>query len=265
MEYLHQFHQFMAPGPVTPIFQPGGALENYNEDLTLIAIFLCFFFVLDYGIVQRVIHPKARYFAIHAVANTLVCYFAYPDVIRVLTENPLTILSGPVGSNLPNCIGCAMHIYHVIGGFKLTAEDIFHHVTFVSVLGAMGPPFKKIGGVASCFGAFFLTGLPGGIDYVLLTLNYHGVVTRATEKRINANLNQWLRGPAMTVALIVGWLNLYHGTHGAPTWSLILTCALYFYNGQYYARQAIESYTLFDHRQRAEAAAATASVARKTL
>jgi hypothetical protein len=265
MDYLAQIYKIVAPGPVSPIFKPGGALEDFNEDLTLIAAALVFLFVLDYGVVQRVIHPKARYFALHATANSLICFFALPDVIRALTEDPLTTLRGPVNSILPNAIGCSIHIYHVIGGFKLSAEDIFHHVTFAAVLGVLGTMLKQIGGVLGCFGAFFLTGLPGGIDYVLLTLQYHDVVSRATEKRINANLNQWLRGPAMTVALTMGWFNLYNGTNGAPVWTLILTCALYFYNGQYYARQAIESYTLFDHRQRTEASAASSINPRKTL
>jgi hypothetical protein len=59
----------------------------------------------------------------------------------------------------------------------------------------------------------------------------------------------------MTVVMILGWFNLYHGTAGGPIWGLILSCTLFFYNGQYYARQAIESSALFDMRARLDAAA----------
>ena len=71
-------------------------------------------------------------------------------------------------------------------------------------------------GVANNFGCFFLSGLPGGIDYVLLVLvrylswglGFHiqgltrqqvreGLLHPAKEKYWMAMINLWLRGPPM--------------------------------------------------------------------
>jgi hypothetical protein len=42
---------------------------------------------------------------------------------------------------------------------------------------------------------FFTTGLPGGIDYVLMFANRNGYVQKETQKRVNTFLNVWIRSP----------------------------------------------------------------------
>ena len=66
----------------------------------------------------------------------------------------------------------AIHLYHCIAfSLRASAEEIFQHLAFVSILCGLAIPFKWIGGVANNFGCFFkfLSGLPGGVDYVMLT------------------------------------------------------------------------------------------------
>jgi hypothetical protein len=82
---------------------------------------------------------------------------------------------------------------------RLSVSDIVHHLVFVSVLCGLGIAFKDKGGVANNFGCFFLSGLPGGLDYVLLVLMNEGVITKLQEKRANRFLQQWLRAPSMSI------------------------------------------------------------------
>jgi hypothetical protein len=133
--------------------------------------------------------------------------------------------------------------------FNLTPADIFHHAMFVSILCGLALPFKQEGGAMNNLGCFFLSGLPGGLDYVLLCLMYHGIITRKTEKRLNALINQWLRAPSMTIYAVVGWFAWYGGYRTGP-WYITWTCILlHFYNGQYYARMAYETYTQYCVRE----------------
>ena len=74
---------------------------------------------------------------------------------------------------MANSAVSAIHLYHCVA-FPLTASDIFHHLVFVSILCGLGILFKQTGGIANNFGCFFLSGLPGGLDYILLVLKAHG-------------------------------------------------------------------------------------------
>jgi hypothetical protein len=112
-------------------------------------------------------------------------------------------------------------------------------------------------GRAPDYAAFFLSGLPGGIDYVLLVLHYHGFVSRHTEKWWFAHVNVWIRSPGPIVFGFVAYMNWFHPTLSAasqlpaPVAAGIL--ALVVYNGQLYSRQAVESYTKFIEKQRTDA------------
>jgi hypothetical protein len=49
----------------------------------------------------------------------------------------------------------------------------------------LGIVFKQTGGIANNFGCFFLSGLPGAIDYIMLVLMYEGKLDKMTEKKWN--------------------------------------------------------------------------------
>ena len=249
MEYvaaaLTWVHGIICPGPTTAPFMPGGPLEAFNEDLCQIAAALVFFFIVDFTIVKRVIVPKARYFALHTVCNALVCIATYRGVLTALTGDPLTFLTGP-GEVLGNNIVVALHLYHCLA-FKLSADDIFHHLTFVSTLGVMAISVKRTSGINIPYAIFFLSGLPGGIDYAMLTLVAHGHVTKAFQKRAYAAINLWLRGPALCLYGFFWW-TAYRVGHPIHPIVIAAAVALHVYNGQYYAQQAIESNALFAYR-----------------
>lgn len=230
------------PEPLSPHFQAGGALEGWNEDVTFIAAFTAWLWVLDVALVRPLLHPKARYFALHACGNAVATVASFPDVRKTMLD-PLNGMNGPSHTMVANSVIVAVHLYHCLA-FELRAEDIFHHAVFTSVLCGLAIPFKHVGGAANNFGCFFLSGLPGGLDYVMLVLVKQGVMDALTEKRVNATINAWCRMPSM---IIYGFVMYQAWLYGRYDEGMGLLCpfiagALHVHNGVYYGQQAIGNY-----------------------
>lgn len=51
---------------------------------------------------------------------------------------PLTILACPQPDPNPHLNEVQVHVYHMIGGFRLSAADYFHHLLFIPALGFPG-------------------------------------------------------------------------------------------------------------------------------
>lgn len=239
------------PPPLSPLFQEGGIFYGLNEDLTFTLLGMAGLFVVDNLIVKRFIKPKARYFALHALGNAVCVAAAAPDMYRGFSGDPRRTFSGPSHTMVANSVVAAIHLYHCVA-FPLRSEDIFHHVTFVSILCGMAIPFKHFGGIANNFGCFFLSGLPGGIDYAMLVAVAQGWMDKMTEKKYCAALNVWMRGPSMAIYSFLGWMTYVHYPELTHPVTLTLTILLHYYNGQYYNQQAVESYAV--HKERARVA-----------
>lgn len=251
MQILSMLYDFVAPPPISPYFQQGGALEGYNEDLVLVAAFIALLGLVDLIFVRPFIRPSGRYYALHVVANAISAIAAFPDVKRGLTEDPRTVFSGPTQTMVANSVCAAIHLYHCIA-FKLTAADIFHHVTFVIVLCGAAIPGKWTGGIANNFGCFFLSGLPGGIAYTLLCLESQGIIDKAFEKKWYTRINVWLRGPSMVVYTFLAWATWYNGNTQVPTVGLIVIVGLHIYNGLFYLEQAVATGAIFAYKAKLE-------------
>ncbi len=210
------------------------------------------------AIYKHLIHPKGRYFALHAVTNAVVAYYAFPDVVKVATEDPAIVFFGRMRTMIPTSAVVGLHLYHCLA-FQLTAADIFHHLYFAFALCLMAIPCKGIQGSSANFGAFFLSGLPSLPDYIALVLNYHGYVTRAQEKQLYTFLNLYVRAPGTVIYLIVAftcWFNPGIPRASPPSQLFyvlaFISPALHFYNGQYYCRECVESNHLYQLKQKAE-------------
>lgn len=175
------------------------------------------------------------------MANAISATAAFPDVYRLFFD-PLNAFNGPSYTMVANSAVVAIHSYHCLA-FKLPLADIFHHALFVTILCGLAIPFKQVGGCANNFGCFFLSGLPGGVDYFLLVLVREGVMSKMSEKLWNARINTWLRAPPMTIYAFVGYQTwLYNKSLALPTWAIFVVTFLHFFNGQYYLEMAVGNY-----------------------
>ena len=92
--------------------------------------------------------------------------------------------------------------------------------------------------------AFFISGMPGGIDYLLLGLTKIGVVDHMLEKRVNANLNTWLRAPGILAAAVLLYQAVLLNQHIVPMWAVALQSVLPAYNALYFNKQAVANYAV---------------------
>jgi hypothetical protein len=91
---------------------------------------------------------------------------------------------------------------------------------------------------------FFMTGLPGGIDYAMLVLVKYNRMDRLLQKRITSSINTWLRAPGhvFTASLMV-ICTLQGATHiPYPSFTVGVVASLCMLNGVYYGEQAVSTY-----------------------
>lgn len=191
----------------------------------------------------------------HSIGNFIVAGAALPDFYYVAQQPAAGIsvtycksLPFPACSDWGTCIIIAMHVYHCIG-FNLNADDLFHHLFFIPIIG--GLHFAYPWGASGNILCFFISGLPGAIDYAMLAAVKAGRMASMTEKRVNCSINTWLRGPGITtfcVLTAVCWLQppssltMMEGQRVAPWYVVLVAEMVVFYNAQYYAQRVIGNY-----------------------
>jgi len=193
---------------------------------------------------------NGRWFFLHAFANFWVTIAAAHSVVAVLLD-PLHAMDSSVhvdrsffgsASVWPLTIINSVHVYHMAGGFNLSSADYFHHLLFIPLLGFPGQVLPW-GAIESC-GAFFISGLPGGVDYFLLGLCKVGLCTSAAEKRYSANLNTWLRTPGILLTSCFVYQGMVYGKHQLPIWAILTHVFLPPFNALYYGKQAVANYAI---------------------
>jgi len=203
------------------------------------------------------------WFETHAFANAITVVFALPAMFQWLCD-PISVVTLTNATTPPDMLGenwwtpsvlfhsnnhwailsiIAVHTYHCIA-FNLSKQDIFHHFMFVPTIGVYGGYCMAWGPLRNCV-AFFISGLPGGIDYITLVLVKRKKVSKLFQKRLASKINIWFRGPGIGVlmpftcyvAIVMGKLD---GTAEIIKVTIIaLLCA---FNGLHYMEQAVRNY-----------------------
>ena len=248
LDLFHRCVQLWFPPPNSPGFQPSGPLHGWNEDLTLVGLCLALLGLVD--LVRPwtpVRHPGSRYFFLHTVCNAMISVACLPDLARALLS-PVAALVGPTLTVFPMAAVASIHIYHVLF-FRLSSEEIFHHVQFVVPLFVLGVVFKWDGGASQNWGAFFICGLPGGLNYAALVGVKEGWLSSLAQKRFDAWINATLRAPGCIVYACLQWQVWLAGSRPARGWSsaaidffTLLVTFLIVFNGVYYEEQSIGNY-----------------------
>lgn len=244
-------YRYFTPEPLSPLFRDGGFLYGYNEDLVFTLIIMFGLFLIDNLLVKPLLLPKARYFALHAVANAIVVVTSLPDIFKALTVHPYDTLNGPCFTVVGNSATVALHLYHILA-FKLTYDDWAHHLQFIPMC-AFAPALKHKIGCMVALSNFFLSGLPGGLEYIFLVLVMHGKMEKSTEKAYFAWLNVWVRGPGAVWAAVLGYFSwrvgiLAQGSiHPVIAWTFGL---FHIYNGMHFCMIAVESQARFEYKKK---------------
>lgn len=204
------------------------------------------------------------WFEAHAVANAITVIFCLPSMLLWLQDPIAIVLENeyappPVLGTNWTSIGTlfhpnnqwailtidAIHTYHCLA-FDLSGQDIFHHFLFVPIIGIFGAFYIGLGPIRNVV-CFFISGLPGGIDYVCLVLVKRGKLSKFFQKRLSSKINLLIRGPGIGVLLpATCYLGILYSKD--VTWGFIaktgFVAAFCAYNGLYYMEMAIKNYQM---------------------
>ena len=134
-------------------------------------------------------NTKEQWFQLHAFINACIVYFSYNDVYDCLMNPSVSIQ--PCSNLFAGSFALMLHVYHSYV-YQMTYIDKLHHGISVFLATPLCLLYQTKG-ISMYY--FFGTGLPGGIDYFLLSV---------VKQKKNS------RGGCRTMRSVVS-------THGAPS------------------------------------------------
>jgi hypothetical protein len=193
---------------------------------------------------------KSRWFALHTIANLLVCITGVNAVITCIIDPveatnmekyPDQSIFGK-STDFPLVMIIMVHFYHMAMFSDLSSADYFHHLMFIPTMGIPGIFYDW--GPCQTFLCVFISGLPGGVEYLFLTLSKMGWVNdRSFLKKLAALQNTWCRWPGILIAcynIYIGWL---YGILQAHWIAALLIGGLSSFNATFYGFQSISAFT----------------------
>lgn len=186
---------------------------------------------------------KGPYYLNHIVNNVVVVYDCFPIVLSCYTD-----FISSLQTELPmNCIymTIALHLYHIIWYFNsLRFDDWLHHIIMIGFIMPVICIYN-IGGSIIGHGMFYITGLPGGIDYTLLLLNRNNLsISKLQEKYINSLLNLWIRCPGciITGVFVLLMTQLQETKTNLDMYIAFTVIAALYWNGIYFMNDVLKNY-----------------------
>jgi hypothetical protein len=214
-------------------------------------LFMSLLFVSD-RIIGALGVTSGRWFALHAVANFTIMVVTFSDLANTAMEPQWAVYrptsAPPIDWTNAALLGC-IHLYHMVF-FKCNAADWFHHLVFV--------PFNQLAffwphlywgtygrwGSAINMQQFFVCGLPGGLDYLMLALVKEGKMDRFRHKLWQAKINVWMRAPGLIMSVTLVLFETLRVWETAPLSGKIIAISdflLIGFNGLYYMEAVVES------------------------
>ena len=218
------------------------------SELANISIIFSSFCLIDVAL-SRYTPLDGIYYLLHSIHNGAIVYLTGNEVFKTLTDFNY-VLSSPKNMLALEFV-FALHFYHIaLYWRKFRMDDWLHHILMIGIalpIGWSADSRSLLG-----YSLFFTTGLPGGIDYVLLFLSRNNLFKRDTEKTINAWLNTWIRSPGCIshATLTLMLISVETKIFSQMWWSGIICAVLTFWNGQYFMRQVVENNTLVGKYQK---------------
>ena len=138
----------------------------------------------------NIFNTKARWYQLHVFGNLLVTYKIFTEISNLYIDpfNSYKFLENHDATIIILC----MHIHHVLF-FKLNLMDYFHHIVFVA-LGIL-PSLIFVRTNQIYLGYIACSGIPGVIEYSILSLYKNNKINLITQKKINSSLYNYVRYP----------------------------------------------------------------------
>jgi hypothetical protein len=185
----------------------------------------CGFSCLNYIFTHFLLYNKqTAWYLLHVICNMIIIIMTFDDVIYSFTDMNKAF-DKTLFNTSPSGITVGLHVFHIINDYKnLTIIDWLHHLISNWFMAFVGVYYNNYP-TWNC-GIFFMCGLPGGIDYLLLFLVKRGKIKKITEKNINVYLNNWIRNPCIIYTCSLN--------HSAYIQNIIYTPSYIYYISQFF-------------------------------
>ncbi len=205
--------------------------------------------VIAFIVIDKVLEKfniQGQYYFNHFIANSIVVYNTFNSMKLAYNLNSIMTNDDINGLYMVKSIIYSLHFYHLIWyNKKLRFDDYLHHLLMVGISLPLTEYMSPSHITNHCF--FFTTGLPGGIDYLLLFLNRNNFIPRFIEKTINNWLNLWIRCPGciMNSSLIICKLVYEYNTiRSLQLYSGLFILLSVYWNGIYFMNQVVIDYNV---------------------
>jgi len=203
----------------------------------------CFLFLNLFSNIK--LRNKTIWFFLHFIGNMLVVICSIPYIYMFLSNLPYH-LQYPVYQYDTTIIAVAIHIYHILF-FNLNYDDIFHHFYFVFI-GLIIQYLHNLGYLLALY-HFFVTGFPGGIDYLILFLVDIGIYTKQKRLRIASFLNIWIRSPGILFSFAFCIVIFsYNQLNFINCLYLLIDSFVCYYNAQLYLKLIVEKNAIVNNQ-----------------
>ena len=196
-----------------------------------------YIFLID-NVLTYLFSDIARWFQLHFVINMISVYLTYQNVTKMIMY-PLSSFDNYDNNVVISYTGI-LHVYHNIF-FKMKIIDYYHHILSVYI------PFLIIYNInrrITSLYFFIFCGLPGGIEYLMLSLVKHNKIESLTQKHYSSLLNTYLRIPGGIIASFLSYTiaNEDVNINISEKYSLYIISVILFFNCTVFGKMAIENY-----------------------
>ena len=179
---------------------------------------------------------KARWFKLHTCINSLIVGLTIDNVYMIICDPQCGF--DEKTNNIDGVFTVALHIYHCLF-FKLKTIDYYHHGISVFL------PIIIMPSINYRFNSlyyFTLSGFPGGLDYMALTLVKYNKINKLTEKKFSSFINAYVRMPLGTISTFYTYTAAINEQNNIKFIHLNMMAFLVFMNVSFFGKLAIENY-----------------------
>lgn len=227
------------------------SIDKTTEYITYETMIPILFTMLTTGLLMytdNILQPlKGRYYIVHSLANAAIVALSIQDVISIY-KNPYASMDESTTALWSSSITYSVHFYHFASYYKtFRFDDWLHHILMIFVALPLAGYFGSLKLLSHSL--FYTTGLPGMIDYALLSLVRNNKIQRFTEKSVNRLLNIMIRCPGCVIHSYLTLLLVQEVTTPVEQYIGVITGLLVYWNGVYFMDQVVGNYYIVAKEQ----------------
>ena len=181
---------------------------------------------------------KARWFQLHSLINFFIVIYIFKDYLKIIIDPINGYLN--LNNHFASYLILNLHLFHLITFKNLGFYDYFHHTIFVA-LGVL-PTIFFIKTNQCYLGYIPCIGIPGVIEYSILSLYKNNKISLITQKKINSINYNYFRFPLCIIGATYNFINYNNGNLIDNFYMTLYINILLFFNGSLFNYLTLGSY-----------------------